>query len=104
MKRTDQDRRERELKRARKKEQRHERGEAAGAMTVGEYIDALNELFYHDGVKIYNTETDERILEMLEDMKDDIEERHWESVIRKAVKKSGVKERDKAIDDLIALL
>ena len=104
MKRTDQDRRERELKRARKKEERIERDGSSGSMSVGEYIDALNSAFFHDGTKIYNTETDEKILEILEDMKDDLEEKHWDSVVRKAVKKSGITERNKAIDELKALL
>jgi hypothetical protein len=104
MKRTDLDRRERELKRAKKKEERVERGESGEARSVGDYIDDLNGLFFQDGTQIYNTQTDERILELLEDMKIDLEERHWESVVRKAVKKSGVQQRDKAVTELIGLL
>ena len=104
MKRTDQDRRERELKRSRKKNERVERDGSSGPMSVGEYIEELNSSFFHDGTKIYNTETDERILEILEEMKEDIEEKHWDSVIRKAVKKSGITERDKAISELKDLL
>ncbi len=104
MKRTDLDRRERELKRAKKKEERLDKPEGGSDKSVGDYIDALNDLFFHDGIKIYNAGTDELILEMLEEMKDNLEEKHWENVLRKAIKKSGVKERDAAYDDLMALM
>ena len=103
MKRTDLDRRERELKRAKKKAERLER-DGGRERTVGDYIDELHDLFFHDGTQIYNTETDERILELLEDMKDDLDEKHWDNVIRKAVKKSGVKKREEAIKGLKALM
>ena len=104
MKRTDLDRRERELKRAKKKAERNEKGEVVEVRTVGGFIDDLNELFFHDGTQIYNTETDERVLELLEDMKDDLEEKHWENVLRKALKKSGVKEKEKAYNELKGML
>ena len=104
MKRTDLDRRERELKRAKKKEERLEKGEVREAKSVGAYIDELNGLFFHDGNKIYNSGSDEKILELLEDMKEDLEEKHWDNVLRKALKKSGVKEREKAYKELMELL
>lgn len=103
MKRTDLDRRERELRRAKKKAERLEKGEAE-VRTVGGFIDDLNELFFHDGTQIYNAESDERILELLEEMKDDLEEKHWENVLRKALKKSGVTEKEKAYKELRGLL
>ncbi len=103
MKRTDLDRRERELRRARKKAERLAKNGGV-EKTVGDYIDELNGLFYHDGTQIYNTESDERILDLLEDMKEDLEEKNWDNVLRKAIKKSGVKERDKAYKELKSLL
>lgn len=103
MKRTDIDRRERELKRAKKKQERLDRGETENR-SVGDFITELSELFFHDGTMIYNIENDERILELLEEMQDEVEEKNWDNVIRKAVKKSGVKQRDKAINELQGLM
>ena len=104
MKRTDLDRRERELKRSQKKAERFDREGSAVDKSVGDYISELNDLFFHDGEQIYNTETDEKILELLEDMKDSIDEKNWDSIIRKAVNKSAVKKRDKAIGELKSLM
>ena len=103
MKRTDMLRKERELKRARKKEDRLSKGEKA-EMSVGDYINELSSLFFHDENKIYNIDSEEKILELLEDMKDELEERHWESVIRKAVKKTKVAQREEAAIQLLNLL
>ena len=101
MKRTDLMKRERELKRARKKVERNERPEEGGSdKSVGDYISELNDLFYQDGVKIYNTQTDERILELFEEIKDNVEEKNWENILRKAVKKSAVKESEIAFNEL----
>lgn len=104
MKRTDIDRRERELKRAKKKEERLERDSSSGPRSVGDYIKELSGLFYHDEETIYNIETDERILELLEEMKEELEEKNWDNVIRKAVKKTGIKKRDAAVKELQGLL
>ncbi len=102
MKRTDLLRREREIRRARKKAERLEKGESE--KTIGDYIKELNGLFFHDGVQIYNTQSDEKILELLEDVQDNVEEKDWDNVVRKAVKMSGVKDRDKAIKELKELM
>lgn len=105
MKRTDKLRRERELKRAQKKEDRIQKGDSGEQeLTIGDYINNLYSLFFHDAEKIYNINQSEEILELLEDMKDNIPEEKWDTVIRKAVKKAQIKSREEAVKKLMALL
>jgi len=73
-------------------------------MTVGDYIDHLEALFFHDDKKIYNLKSDIRILECIEDIKCSIPEKQWDNVIRKAGKKTGISEREPAITELLGLL
>ena len=105
MKRTDKLRRERELKRAQKKEDRIQKS-ASGRqeLTIGDYINNLYSLFFHDAEKIYNINQSEEILELLEDMKDNIPEEKWDTVLRKAVKKAQIKSREEAVKQLLSLL
>ena len=103
MKRTDLLRKERELKKARKKAEKIEKEGGSGLESPGDYIKAFSDAYFHDGNKIYNINSDEKILELIEDMKDVLEEKHWEAVFRKSIKKVGVKERDEAFDELKAL-
>ena len=104
MKRTDMLRRERELKKAQKKEERIVREDDDSELTVGDFIKRLSSLFFHDEEKIYNTLQSTEILEVLESMQKHIEERHWDSIIRKAVKATGVKQKEEAVKDLKSLL
>lgn len=101
MKRTDQERIERELKRVQKREARGDRREMS---SMGEYIKGLNALLRHDGDSIYNTLDDEDILELLENMKEDLPEKDWNKVIRKAVNMTKVTQRETAVDELKTLL
>ncbi len=100
MKSTDLARNDRDLRKSRKKEEVLARKMEKGSKTVGDYINDLNDLFFHDGTKIYNIEMSEEILELLEEMKVEIEEKNWINVVKKAVKKSGVKEKETAIQQL----
>ncbi len=100
MKSTDLARKDRDLRKARKKEEVLARKMEKGSKSIGDYINELNDLFFHDGTKIYNIEMSEEILDLLEEMKIEIEEKNWTNVIKKAVKKSGVKEKDIAITQL----
>jgi len=100
MKSTDLARKDRDLKKARKKEEVLARKTSKSEKSVGDYINELNDLFYHDGKKIYNIEISEDILDLLEEMKMELEEKNWMNVIKKAVKKSGVTEKDLAIEQL----
>ena len=100
MKSTDMARKDRDLRKSRKKEDVLARKMEKGEKSVGDYINELNGLFFHDGTKIYNIEMSEEILDLLEEMKIELEEKNWMNVIRKAVKKSGVKEKEPAIQQL----
>ncbi len=100
MKSTDLARKDRDLRKSRKKEEVLARKMEKGSKSVGDYINELNDLFFHDGTKIYNIEMSEEILELLEEMKIELEEKNWMNVIKKAVKKSGVKEKDTAVQQL----
>lgn len=103
MKRTDMDRKERELRKSQKKQERNLRGPGEG-LSVGDYINELSALFFHDENKIYNIDSEEKILEMLEEMQMDLDEKNWDNVLRKAIKKTQIKERDAAFNQLKALL
>ena len=59
---------------------------------------------FHNDVKIYNIAESVEILELFDDMKDSIDESQWNNVIRKAVKKTGVAEKDAAVAELTELL
>ena len=103
MKRTDMMRKERELKKAQKKMDKISR-DTGRDMSVGDYINELASLFFHDDNKIYNIDSDEKILELLEEMKESIEEKNWDNIIRKAVKKTGISEKESAVEQLKSLL
>ncbi len=104
MKRTDLQKRERELRRAQKKEERLARTGEKPEKTVGDYIKELHGLLFYDETRVYNAKDSIEILEFFEDMKEYLDEPQWENVIRKAVKKTGAKEREPAINELIQLL
>ncbi|WCL49203.1 LB_289 family protein [Leptospira sp. GIMC2001] len=99
MKRTELERRERELRRMEKKSKALEKGERE-VLSVGGYIDALFALFRYDTVEIFNTAEDVDILELLEDMKDDHPEKQWDVIIRKSVNKTKVVEKERAYEEL----
>ena len=104
MKRTDLMRRERELKRARKKEERLDKGDLSKEMSIGDYIKTLSSLFFHDEEKIYNIQQSNEILELLDSIQKHVEERHWESIVRKAVKATGVKQKEPHVKELLELM
>lgn len=105
MKRNDMERIERELKRTQKRDRISEKRDAGRpAQSIGAYIKDLNALLRHDGNVIYNTLDDEQILELLENMKEDVPEEKWETVIRKAVNATKVTERDTAVEQLRSLI
>jgi hypothetical protein len=105
MKRNDMERIERELKRVQKRQKLGEKRDASRPpQTIGAYIKDLGALLRHDGNVIYNTLDDEEILELFENMKEDIPEEKWETVIRKAVNATKVTERDTAVEQLCSLI
>jgi hypothetical protein len=104
MKRTDQERIERELKRIQKRQKNADRRGTGEPGSVGSYIKCLTALLRHDGHMIYNTLDDEEILEVLVNMKDDLPEKDWEKVIRRAVNLTKVTERETAVSELRSLI
>jgi hypothetical protein len=105
MKRTDIERRDRDIKRTRKKEEVLQRKSHKNPdMTVGDFINEFYSLFFYDEKQIYNLKDDVRILELFEQMKEQIPDKQWENVFRKAIRKTQVKERDKAFTELKTLL
>jgi hypothetical protein len=99
MKRTELERRERELRRMEKKAQALQKG-GREEMSVGDYIEALFGLFRYDMEEIFNTKEDVDILEVLENMKEDHPEKQWDVIIRKAVNKTKVAAKERAYDEL----
>ena len=104
MKRTDLQKRERELKRAKKKEERFDKPGEKSEKSIGDYINELNSLFFHDEKRIYNAKESMEILELLEEMKQNVDETNLDVIIRKAIRKTQVKEREQAFDDLKNLI
>ncbi len=102
MKRTEFERMERDLKKSRKKQIESE--SAGGCETPGDFINKLFSMFFFDENKIYNVVDDTNIYELLEEMKEIIPEKQWENVLRKAIKKTKVKEKEDAFNLLNELM
>lgn len=103
MKSTDLARRDREIKKARKREMVLERKGQRENRSPGDFINEFADLFFHDAEKIYNIEVSEEILDLLEDMKLEVPDKQWANIIRKAVKKTKVAQKDEAINQLADL-
>lgn len=115
MKRTDQERIERELRRREKKVRVIDRKTTdADADSDADsdrpdaspsaYIQELLDTFHFDDQMIYNTQDDEDILELLMTMKEDLPEKDWDGVLRSAIRKTKVSQKDLAFTELKALL
>jgi|SRR5690606_6234668 len=102
MKRTDQERIERELRRREKKVRVNERERPEASPSA--YIQELVETFHYDDQMIYNTQDDEDVLELLMNMKEDLPEKDWDGVLRSAIRKTKVSQKDVAFSELKALL
>ncbi|WP_342776052.1 LB_289 family protein [Leptospira fluminis] len=102
MKRTELERRERDLRKAQKKTETLQR--RSKGSSIGDFIEQLSGLFRHDATEIFNTKDDIAILEVLEDMQAVIPQKKWDDVLRKAIKKTGVVEKERAYQELLELL
>lgn len=100
MKRTELERRERELKRMAKRVEVLERKSSRARRTVGQYIDDLAALFRYDAEEIFNTTDDLDILELIERMKEELPEKQWETVLKKAVNRTKVRQANRAVKEL----
>lgn len=103
MKHTDIMRMEREKRRAEKKAERISKG-GIEARSVKDFIDELHDLFFYDAAKIYNLADNVEIMELFEDMREEIPEKQWENVLKKAVRKSKVTQKDEAYAELKSIL
>ena len=93
-------RKNRDLKKSRKKQDVLQRKMGRSDRSVGDYINELEGLFFYDTQKIYNINTSEDILMLLEELKEDHPEKQWNNILRKAIKKSKVKEKDAPLKEL----
>lgn len=100
MKRTEIERRERELKRAMKKTPG---GREREDKSVGDYINELHDLFIFDEQRIVNTTTDEEVLELLEEIQSAFPDK-LETIIKKAIRKTKVVAKDQAYEELASLV
>ncbi|MDC7219556.1 MAG: hypothetical protein PQJ59_06415 [Spirochaetales bacterium] len=100
MKSTELERKERELRRSRKKEEVLARKTEKGERSVGDFIKELHGYFFYDAQKIYNIESSDEIETLLMEMTEELPEKQWDNVIRKAVKQSKVAQKDEAIESL----
>lgn len=107
MKSTDIDRIDRELRRSRKKEELVEkRTQKKESMSVGDYIKKLTSLLYHDDKKVYNLPGNAEITKLFAEMKQELPEKQWENVLRKALRETKVPNpaREQAYKELASLL
>ena len=103
MKRTDMLRKERELKRARKKEERLEKGEKE-EKSIGDYINELYDLFFFDKTRIYNAKESVEILELFEEMNEELNQEQVDTVLRKAIRKTKVQAKEQAFSEIKNLI
>lgn len=105
MKSTDIARRDREIRRSQKKKDLiTKRRDKKKEPSIGDYINKLFSIFYFDGKKIYNTKDSLDILKLFEEMKKHLPEQEWDNVLRKAIRKTQVKAREQAFNELKQLL
>lgn len=103
MKSTDIARRDREIRRNQKKAEviQRKQGKREG-LTIGDYIKLLSEKFFHDAEKIYNIQSNnEEVLLLIEEIKESIEEKNWETILKKAIKATGIAKKEEAFKELI---
>lgn len=105
MKRTELERRVRQLKRDQKHAEYIERVEGSReSRSVATYIDELYEMLYYNDQEIMNIQDNIEIFELFEELKEDHPEKQWHNVVRKAIRKTGVAKRKQAIDQLTEYL
>ncbi len=102
MKRTEIERREREIRRQRKREEALTRS-GGGDKSVGDYINELFGLFLFNEERIFNTTEDEDVLELLEEIQEAYPEKA-EVIVKKAIRKTKVAAKDQAFAELSTLM
>lgn len=104
MKRTDQERIAREIGRQQKKEAiRERRINDKADVSVSGYAKALEDVFMWDDEVVYNIQ-DDAVLEVLMEMKENLTDKDCEAAIKRAIKKTKVKDKDTPYTEAMALL
>ena len=104
MKRTDQERIAREIGRQQKKERiREKRINGKDDVSVGGYAKQLEEVFMWDDEIIYNIQ-DDGVLEILMNMKEDLSDKECHAAVKRAIKRTKVKDRETPFDEIKMLL
>jgi DNA-directed RNA polymerase specialized sigma subunit len=104
MKRTDQERIAREIGRQQKKEAIRARLiDSKEEVSVAGYAKALEDVFMWDDETVYNIQ-DDAVLEVLLEMKENLSDKDLEAALKRAIKKTGVKDRDTPLAEALELL
>jgi hypothetical protein len=104
MKRTDQERIAREIGRQQKKDQiREKRISNKEDISVAGYAKQLEGVFMWDDETIYNVQ-DDTVLEVLMAMKEDLSDKECEAALKRAIKRTQIKDRDNAFDEAMLIL
>ena len=104
MKRTDQERIAREIGRQQKKEEiREKRINNKDDISVAGYAKQLESVFMWDDETIYNVQ-DDTVLEVLMAMKEDLSDKECEAALKRAIKRTQIKDRDTAFDEAMLIL
>lgn len=104
MKRTDQERIAREIGRQQKKEAiREKRINGKADLSVGGFAKALEDVFMWDDEIVYNI-GDDAVLEVLMDMKECLSDKDCEAALKRAIKRTKVKDRDTPMIEAMQLL
>ncbi len=104
MKRTDEERIAREVGRQQKQSRvLQRRTDNRGDITVAGYTTQLEDAMMWDEETVYNIADDE-VLEILLDMKEDLSEKECEAVVKRAIKKTKVKDRETPYQEAMMLL
>lgn len=104
MKRTELERRVRQLKREEKVQDFLETVGTREGRSVNTYIEELFGMLYYNEREVLNIKENVEILELFEGLKEDHPEKQWPNVIKKAIRKTGVQEKDRAVEELTELL
>lgn len=104
MKRTDQERIAREIGRQQKKDRLSEkRINGREDVSVAGYAKLLEGVFMFDDESIYNVQ-DDSVLEILMSMKEDLTDKECEAALKRAIKRTNVKDRDTPYDEAMLIL
>ena len=104
MKRTDQERIAREIGRQQKKESiRNKRLSDKDDISVSGFAKQLEEVFMWDDEIIYNIQ-DDAVLEVLMNMKEILSDKDCQAALKRAIKRTKVKDRDTPFEEAVMLL